>query len=118
MFTGHSHELGSKSSPEDSVGAALQPINHPGCPRTSTRVTDQCRVCCFHSRAPKEGLTSDRSSPGVGWLTSFVLTDFGGAESREIMGSNDKERPRRFGRVRSPWRRLSKCAAPGSSLRE
>src|ERR1700693_4734744 len=66
MFTGHSHELGSKSSPEDSVGAALQPINHPGCPRTSTRVTDQCRVCCFHSRAPKEGLTSDRSSPGLG----------------------------------------------------
>ena len=30
------------------------------------RVTDQCRVRCFHSRAPKEGLTSDRSSPGWG----------------------------------------------------
>ena len=31
---------------------------------SSSRVTDQCRVRCFHSRAPKEGLTSDRSSPG------------------------------------------------------
>src|ERR1700693_5997722 len=77
MFTGHSHELGSKSSPEDSVGAALQPINHPGCPRTSTRVTDQCRVRCFHSRAPKEGLTSDRSSPAVGQFGSFGLVPQG-----------------------------------------
>src|ERR1700721_81292 len=55
---------------------------------------------------------------GVGWLTSFVLTDFGGAESRGIMGSSDKGRPRRFGRVRSPWCRLSKGAATGPSPRE
>ena len=29
-------------------------------------MTHQCRVRCFHSRAPKEGLTSDRSSPARG----------------------------------------------------
>ena len=29
-------------------------------------------------------------------LTSFVLTDFGGAESREIMGASDKGRRRKI----------------------
>jgi hypothetical protein len=39
------------------------------------RVTDQCRVRCFHSRAPKEGLTSDRARRVGGTLRTTRAVD-------------------------------------------